>query len=76
MKCPNCKYEYEGYWDINDGHVIHKGNKNFISIYTDQKLEIDNPKPYCYGDYNYENRIEVKLIACPKCKIVILCDKD
>jgi len=73
MKCPSCKYEYKGFYD-KDTYMNKIGDEKFINIYSTHKFEIDNPKEYKHGDYNYQNKIEVNLVACPKCKTVIMCD--
>ena len=71
MKCPNCKYEHEGEWGSN-GYINTTGDEKFIEIYVEYKVKIDNPEKYHKGDYDYQDKIEISLVACPKCKTVIL----
>lgn len=73
MKCPSCGYEHTGHWE-SKGYVNDIGDKEFIYIHTAHKLEIDNPKKCEHGDYDYQDKVEVSIIACPKCKTVILND--
>lgn len=73
MKCPYCNYEYqEEFDDKNYEYIPIIGDEKFIELYTEHKVKIDNLKRCEHGDYNYQSKIEVNLIACPKCKIVFL----
>lgn len=65
MKCGACGYEYEVDYKRME-RVIIKGNEDFIDIKGTFYIENNSDDPY------REKVIEASLIACPKCKTVIL----
>ena len=75
MLCKACGYEHKGKWEY-DGYKNIIGDEKFIDILTEHKFKIENPVECEYGDYDYQDYVNIGLQACPKCHTVILNVED
>ncbi len=71
MVCKACGYEHKGEW-AKDGYNNIVGDQQFINVMSEHKFKIDNPREREYGDYDYQEYINVELYACPKCHTVLM----
>jgi hypothetical protein len=68
-ECKACgfKEQYEGAC-FGAGFVT----KEFLELFTEHKILINNPKECAFGDYDYQQKVPVRLYACPECGTVFM----
>lgn len=67
FNCPSCKYEFEKGWGVmNEPDKIIKGDDEPIRLYLSNSIRIIKRDDKFYDEQT------VELIACPKCKTVII----
>lgn len=65
MRCTSCRYDSSLINKDESGFM--KASESFVEIMSKEKLSVTNPnKPNANGDLT----LEVRLLACPKCKVV------
>jgi len=71
FNCPSCKYEFEKKFATrNSEEKIIKGDEEPIRLFLSNSIQVIK---HATMDY-YSNEQKVRLIACPKCKTVIIED--
>jgi len=64
MKCPNCKYEYEGKWDRDkQKEIIIKGKNDFPTLDFSNEIE-----------HTFRDDCTAYINICPECGILFIND--